>query len=181
LWQTRWRLASSLPIVAGLLSIATIEPPNVLVSADGKLTGVLSSDGVLLVSSGRAQGFVRDQWLRRTGASQWQAYPQPGEGRVAGMRCDLTGCVLVDGDRTVAFVQDGRALAEDCRAADILIARFTVPRDCAGPAVIVDRRALREGGSHAISWPRANGTSQYVVSRSEEESERRLWRHHPAN
>jgi competence protein ComEC len=181
LWQTRWRVAGALPIVAGLLSIATIEPPNVLVSADGKLTGILGSDGVLLVSSDRAQSFVRDQWLRRTGASKWQAYPQPGDGRVAGMRCDLSGCIFVDGDRTVAVVQDGRALAEDCRAADILIARFTVPRDCAGPAVIVDRRALRHAGSHAISWPRDSGTSQFVVRRSEEGSGRRLWRRRPAN
>ena len=127
LWQTRWRLAGVLPIVLGLASIAATEPPNVLVSPDGKLTGVLGRDGVLLVSSGRAQSFVRDQWLRRTGASSWRAFPEPGEGRVAGMRCDLASCVFHDGERTVALVREGRALPEDCRTADILVARFTVP------------------------------------------------------
>jgi competence protein ComEC len=85
LWQTGWRLAGVLPIAVGLLSIAAAVPPNVLVSPDGKLTGILGRDGVLLVSNGRAQSFVRDQWVRRTGADGWRAYPEPGEGLVAGM------------------------------------------------------------------------------------------------
>ena len=179
LWQTRWRLAGVLPIVVGLLSIATSEPPNVLVSPDGKLTGILGHDGVLLVSNGRAQSFVRDQWVRRTGAAGWRAYPEPGEGRVAGMQCDLAGCLFRDGNRTVAFVQEGLALAEDCRSADILIARFTVSRDCVDPPVIVDRRALKRSGSHAISWPAARGPSAIVIRKSDERWARRLWRGHP--
>ena len=179
LWQTRWRLAGALPIVAGLLSITTTEPPNILVSADGKLTGILGPGGVLLVSNGRAQEFVRDQWMRRTGAGEWQAYPQPGEGRVAGMRCDRAGCVFQEGDRIVALVHDGRALAEDCRTADILVARFTVTRDCTGPPLIVDRRALKSGGSHTISWPPHGDPSDVIVRKSEGASVGRPWRRRP--
>jgi competence protein ComEC len=179
LWQTRWHLAGVLSIVVGLLSIATTAPPNVLVSPDGKLTGVLGRDGVLLVSNGRAQSFERDQWVRRTGADGWRAYPEPGEGRVAGMRCDLVGCLFSDGDRTIAFVRESLALDEDCRAADILIARFTVPRDCAGPSVIVDRRALVRGGSHTLSWPANSGPSEFSVRKSDEGSSRRLWLRRP--
>ncbi len=175
LWQTRWRLAGAVPILAGLLSIATTEAPDILVSADGKLTGIRSHDGVLLVSSGRAQQFVRDQWLRRSGAGRWRAFPEPGEGRVAGMQCDLVGCVFIAKDRTIALVRDGRALAEDCRAADILIARFTVPRDCIGPSLIVDRRALKAGGSHAISWALNADPAELVVKKSEGAAGRRPW------
>ncbi len=181
LWQSRWRRAGVLPIVAGLLSITITEPPDILISADGQLTGVRSRDGVLLVSRGRAQEFVRDQWLRRSGAGQWRAYPEPVEGRVAGMRCDVTGCIFVEGGLTIAFVQDGRALVEDCRAADILIARFTVPRVCTGPSVIVDRRALKHGGSHAISWEPRGEPEEIVVRKSEEASGRRPWRRRPPN
>ncbi|MCZ6846192.1 MAG: ComEC/Rec2 family competence protein [Alphaproteobacteria bacterium] len=179
LWQTRWRVAGVLPIAIGLLSITTTQAPNVLVSPDGKLTGVLGHNGVLLVSNGRAQKFVREQWLHRTGANAWRAYPEPGEGKVAGMRCDLVGCVFNDGDRTVAFVQDGRALPEDCRTADILIARFTVPRDCTGPSVVVDRRALVQSGSHAIFWPAEGNRPGFVVRKSEPGTDRRLWLRRP--
>jgi len=179
LWQTRWRLAGVLPIVVGLASIAASQPPNVLVSPDGKLTGILGRDGVLLVSNGRAQSFVRDQWVRRTGADSWRAYPEPGEGRVAGMQCDLAGCLFSDNDRTIAFVQESLALPEDCRRADILIARFTVSRDCAGPSVVVDRRALMQSGSHALSWPAGGEISDIVVRKSEPASEGRLWLRRP--
>jgi competence protein ComEC len=175
LWRTRWRIAGMLPIVVGLASIAVTEPPNVLVSPDGKLTGILGSDGVLLVSNGRAQSFVRDQWIRRTGANEWRAYPQPDEGRVAGMQCDLVGCLFRDSARTIAFVLESDALAEDCRTADILIARFTVSRDCSRPTTIVDGRALRQSGSHALSWSARDGPKDISVRKSEEGAGRRLW------
>ncbi|NNE84916.1 MAG: DUF4131 domain-containing protein [Alphaproteobacteria bacterium] len=175
LWQTRWRLAGIAPIAVGLLSISASQPPNILVSPDGKLTGVMGHDSVLLVSSGRAQGFVRNQWIRRTGAKNWRAYPRPEEGRIAGMRCDLAGCIFDDGMRTVAFVHESRAFPEDCRSVDILIVRFTAPRDCSGPALIIDRRALAQNGSHTITWPEDSGGSEIVVKTSELATGRRLW------
>jgi len=176
LWRTRWRLGGIAPIAAGLLTIAAANPPDVLVSSDGKLTGIVGRDGVLLVSNARAQGFVRDQWLRRTGATAWRAYPQPGEGRVDGMRCDLVGCIYSDDRRTVAFVHEADALPEDCRAADVVIARFSVPRGCSAPAVIVDGRALRRSGSHALSWTQGNGVAEILSSDSQPVATRRLWR-----
>jgi hypothetical protein len=129
----------------------------------------------LLVSSGRAQSFVRDQWIRRTGAKDWRAYPGPEEGSVAGMRCDLAGCVYAEGGRTVAFVHESRAFPEDCRSADILIVRFTAPRGCSGPTLIIDRRALAQNGSHIITWPEDSGGSAFEVETSELATGRRLW------
>jgi len=175
LWQTRWRLAGVLPIVIGLASIATAHPPDILVSPDGKLAGILGRDAVLLVSNGRSQSFVRDQWVRRTGADGWRAFPKPGAGKIAGMRCDLVGCLFSHGGGTIAFVRESLTLEEDCRNADILIARFTVSRDCTGPSVIIDRRALARHGSHALTWPANSGPSEIAVRKSEEGSRRRLW------
>ncbi len=175
LWQTRWRLAGVLPIVGGLLSVGTVTVPDILIAPDGKLTGVLTRDNVLLVSNPRAQRFVREQWVRRTGADEVLGYPKPREGRDNGLQCDIAGCLFVDGDRTVAVVTDARALAEDCRAADILIARFTVPRDCNGPAVVIDRRALRENGSHAIWWPEGQDRSAITVETGEGQAGGRVW------
>jgi competence protein ComEC len=51
----------------------------------------------------------------------------------------------------VALVRDGRALAEDCRRADVVVATVPVPRRrCARPAVLVDRFDLWRAGAHAI-------------------------------
>jgi hypothetical protein len=103
------------------------------------------------------------------------AYPKPDEGRVAGMQCYLTGCIFNDGDRTIAFVYEARAFPEDCRTADILIVRFSAPRDCTGPSVVVDRRALIQHGAHAVSWDAGVPTSDIFVRNSQPATGSRLW------
>lgn len=186
LWQTRWRMAGVGPIIVGLLSITTTEPPNLLVSPDGRLTGIVGEAGVLLVSSGRAQSFVRDQWIRKTGARQWRAFPSPGEGLVAGMQCDRIGCVFQGKDKTIAFVQEAQALTEDCQIADILIARFTVLRECTGPSIVIDRGSLVKGGSHILFWPTddraSDGTAKTIaIENASGASGNRLWLRNAAN
>lgn len=175
LWRTRWRLAGLIPAVAGLATILTVEPPDILISDDGRLVGLLATGNVLLVSQPRAGRFVRDQWLRRTGASTWRAFPSPEEGEVAGLRCDRVGCIFEKGGRTVALVADARALAEDCRTADILLTRLTAPRGCTGPMLVIDRHALRAGGSHTISWSAAAKPTDLIVATSADLAGHRLW------
>jgi hypothetical protein len=43
-----------------------------------------------------------------------------------------------------------RALEEDCRLADIVIAPFTIGTRCRAARVIVDRRMLKVEGAHAL-------------------------------
>jgi competence protein ComEC len=52
--------------------------------------------------------------------------------------------------KTVALVRHPGALEEDCRRADIVIAPFTVGKKCRAARVIVDRRALKAHGGHAL-------------------------------
>jgi competence protein ComEC len=52
--------------------------------------------------------------------------------------------------KTVALVRHPGALEEDCRNADIVIAPFSIGRQCRAPQVIVDRRALKAEGAHAL-------------------------------
>jgi competence protein ComEC len=50
----------------------------------------------------------------------------------------------------VALVRHLGALEEDCRVADIVVAPFTVGAKCRAARVIVDRRALKAHGAHAL-------------------------------
>jgi competence protein ComEC len=52
--------------------------------------------------------------------------------------------------KTVALIRHPGALEEDCRRADIVIAPFTVAKKCRAARVIVDRRALKTHGAHAL-------------------------------
>ena len=52
----------------------------------------------------------------------------------------------------VALVRRSLAFAEDCRAADIVVASFAVPKDCAKHAFVFDRAALARSGALAITF-----------------------------
>lgn len=65
-------------------------------------------------------------------------------------RCDPLGCIGRVKGKVVALVRHPGALEEDCRIADILVAPFTVSKTCRAARVLVDRRALKRGGAHAL-------------------------------
>jgi competence protein ComEC len=56
----------------------------------------------------------------------------------------------------VALVRDSRALADDCRVADVVMSAVPVRRPCLSAQVVVDRIDLWRGGAHAL-YLGANG------------------------
>ena len=57
----------------------------------------------------------------------------------------------------VALVRDSRALADDCRNADVVISAVPVRRPCPSARVVIDRADLRRDGAHAL-YLGADGT-----------------------
>ncbi|MCH7929161.1 MAG: ComEC/Rec2 family competence protein [Proteobacteria bacterium] len=146
LWRRRWRWLGVLPFVAGLLSPAFGDTPDVLVDGDAKLFAVRTADGALALSSRRTNRFGAGIWLRRNG----QAAPAEWSENSDWLRCDAVGCVYRAGGRVVALVRDGRALAEDCRVADIVVSMVPVRRRCPSAEVTIDRFDLWRNGAHAL-------------------------------
>jgi competence protein ComEC len=72
------------------------------------------------------------------------------------LSCDPFGCVVVARGQVVALARHPRALEEDCRVATVVIASFTLLRDCAGPTHVIDRRVLAREGAHGL-WLDADG------------------------
>ncbi|MDH5799106.1 MAG: ComEC/Rec2 family competence protein, partial [Paracoccaceae bacterium] len=153
LWQRRWRYGGVGAIAAGILVFALAQPPDVLIGADGKLMAVRTDGGNLAVSTVRTKAFERALWLRRQGleeeedAVSWAAYFGASE---PGFRCDGLGCIYQRHARRVALVHDGRALVEDCRTADVVIATVPVRATCPGPEVVIDWFDLWAKGAHAL-------------------------------
>ncbi|MCW2309132.1 ComEC/Rec2 family competence protein [Rhodobium gokarnense] len=68
---------------------------------------------------------------------------------------DLAAIVAKDRARQfwrIALVRRSLAFAEDCHAADIIIASFAAPKDCARHALVFDRAALARTGATAITF-----------------------------
>ena len=110
--------------------------------------------------------FVSDVWLRRDGQPEPLTWPRPGEGApAAALRCDTLGCIQQRGGRTIAFVRDPRAFAEDCRRADPVIAAVPAWDLCPSPETVVDRFDLWRAGSHAV-WLLSDGVRVENVTES---------------
>jgi len=155
LWRTRWRLWGLAAIAAGCLSVPLTPRPDILVTGDARLLGVRADSGDLWVSTQRRERFSRDVWLRRLGTQRVHTWPPWGLAAGTTLSCDPLACLFRDNGLTAALVKDGRALAEDCRAADVVVAVLPIRRiRCARPGVLIDRFDLWRNGAHAVSLAR---------------------------
>jgi competence protein ComEC len=142
LWWGRWRLWGLAAIAAGLLLALTVRPPDILIDGQGKVAAVRAADGTLHLSSRSGKGFRTETWLRRLGAAEAVM-----DGATT---CDSLGCAWRVRGASVSFLRDGRAIAEECRRADIVLARVPIRRRCPSARLVVDRFDLWREGAHAI-------------------------------
>jgi competence protein ComEC len=150
LWRHPWRYAGVIGIAAGFASPGFADRPDILIADNGRVQAVRAAGGGLLMSTDRREAFTRDIWLSHDGSTEAAGiWPDLGPGPDGSLSCDPLGCLYRHEGWTVALVRHGRALAEDCRLADIVVTTEAVPRGCPA-AVIVDRFDLWRDGAHAI-------------------------------
>ncbi|MFO0987840.1 MAG: ComEC/Rec2 family competence protein [Alphaproteobacteria bacterium] len=167
IWQRRWRWLGAPAMLAGLLSMLLVRPPDLLISGDGKTLAARAADGALYIASPDARGFVADTWWKRDGAAGFKPWPQMGAGADGRLRCDALGCTYAIGAVRVAIVRDPAALTEDCDAALVLAPALT--RTGCRKARVVDRRSLMTRGAHAV-W--IDGKTLAIVDDRGERGER---------
>lgn len=135
------------PAMLGVALAATPVRNDVYIDREGGGAAIRDRSG-RLVSLGRPPAFVMEQWLKADGDGR------KAKDVIAGTpgRCDRLGCTIETPDgRKVALLKDGRAFAEDCARADILVARLDAPPGC-GTGLIVDRTFLAGHGATAIRF-----------------------------
>lgn len=159
LWRTGWRWWGAAVAVPALIAgLVMADPPDILVSHDGGLSAVRSSNGGLIVSTLRRDRFTRDAWVRLVGITANDPADRPvssyadqsRDGTDTALRCDIEGCLYRKAGRTVVLARAPGALIEDCWRADAVIAPFVVRSGCPTGIPVIDARALDSGGAHAI-------------------------------
>lgn len=173
LWRTGWRLVGLVPVIVGLFGWSLAISPDLFVSADGRIAGIRTGAGDLVLPFG-GHGFVVETWRRRSGLDSEKAGPKSAD--VKELRCDGLGCLYRHGKLTIALVRERAALLEDCSRADILISRTPVSRRfCKEPQIVIDRFDLWRNGSHAL-YLGAEGIERTSVGA---EGGRRPWQIYP--
>ncbi|MEQ9488372.1 MAG: ComEC/Rec2 family competence protein [Alphaproteobacteria bacterium] len=170
LWRARWRHFGWIGITVGVSIGMTAPRPDILVSGDARLMGVGFDTGtVLALNTIRRERFTADQWRQAYGFDYPVTFADEKERTDFG--CDRFGCLLTRKDRTVALVSDPRALIDDCRLSDVVIAPIPVYRRlCDRPETVIDFFSLYRNGAHALFI-----TESGITIETAEKGGDRLW------
>lgn len=155
LWRTRWRWIGLLPILPGLIAIASTSPPDIVVTGDGGHVAVRTVDGGMAMLRERAGDYVRDTLSESAGfggeLTAIAALPQA--------RCSLDICALnmMAGERRwrVLFTRsdvliDRATMQRDCAVADVILSNRRLPYWCRPRWLKADRALLSQTGGLAI-------------------------------
>lgn len=146
LWRQRWRYIGMAGVAAGIVSTMMVVTPDIMVSGDGRLMAVRNQEGELVLSSAKREKRTAKTWAERAGqdgATAWRAgYDE--------IKCDGLACSYRSGNRTIALINDARALQEDCRRASIVVSAVPVRFHCPSAQLLIDRFDLWRKGPHAI-------------------------------
>jgi competence protein ComEC len=103
-----------------------------------------------MVSETRGSKFARETWLRRDGLAAAAVWPERGASADGRLRCDTLGCIYRVRGWVVALPRDAKALAEDCRVADVVVSAVPVRGRCPSARLVIDRFDLWRDGAHAV-------------------------------
>jgi competence protein ComEC len=162
LWRGRWRLWGVLALAVGLVTPGLGRGPDLLVDGSGRLFAARTEGGELMLSSRRAARITGEIWLRRAGQSAAAPWPTQGASADGALTCDPLACIYRRRGQVVALVRDPRALAEDCRVADVVVSLVPVRRRC-DAGVVIDRFDLWRHGGHAL-WLEDGGARVVTVA-----------------
>lgn len=167
LWSGRARLLGLVPACFGIVWLILLEPPDILVTGDGRHVGLLDDSGDGLVTlRDTGSDYVRDN-LREFAGIEGELTPLASW---PGSRCNRDFCsVRIDRagrswDLLIARGRDQvpeRSLAAACDKADIVIADRWLPWSCKPRWLKADRTMLDRTGGLAI---RLRGNSVETVA-----------------
>ena len=154
LWHSRLRMVAIVPIIVGIALAVSAQPPDILVSADGRQVALRIDGNRLARLHARQAGFVTTSWITAsaaTGSVRLSTLP--------GARCSASGCALsmvTKGRTTIVLVARAAhppqpaKLEAACRAVDIVISERPLPPDCQPRRLRIDRVSLQKTQALAI-------------------------------
>lgn len=156
LWKGRARALGLVPAIVGTIWAASIAPPDLIVTGDGKHLAVRGPDGTLATLRPRAGDYVRSVLAERAGdigdLADLDSLPNSD--------CSADSCRVTLSSRgrswrilatRSAYLAPIAEMNIDCAAADIVVSDRTLPRSCRPRWLKADRALLARTGGLAIT------------------------------
>ncbi|MFZ1109757.1 MAG: ComEC/Rec2 family competence protein [Rhodomicrobium sp.] len=147
IWRRPWRLFGFALIGAGVAMTSLRDSPDILVDREAKVVAIRGVKGKLEAPKSRKGSYALGQWLRADGDARKPKEASAG----VGWQCDAYSCLAQVKGQLVSFIAKPDAIQEDCQRVAILVAPMDIRLPCPSPKIILDRGALWEKGSAAIS------------------------------
>ncbi len=156
LWSSRARLFGMIPIVAGIILIALVPLPDILVTDDGRHMAVRGADGRMALLRERTGDFVRDVIAERAGESDVEELIE----ELGTADCSQDWCVVsVDREGrswTIGATRSQHLVAwKDltalCTRLDIIVSERRLPGGCKPRWLKADRPFFDQFGGLSIS------------------------------
>jgi competence protein ComEC len=174
LWRTSWRFLGLLPMGVGLLSLAFLDKPDILLDEHGSIMAVRTGEDSLLINHGGR--IVKETWGARAGPLAISFWPKHGRSSDGRLSCDDDWCLYRPTNHEVALIKTEQALASACTGFDVVISAVPVRDPCPGAKLLIDRFDLWRRGAHEI-WLRPDGS--YQVETVAHWQGDRPWSFHP--
>lgn len=158
LWRGRIRLLGLVPVLIGTALLATLRPPEMLISGDGRHVGITADDGSGLLVLRQGRGSFAAETLSEMAGMRG---PTRAIADVPSARCNPDFCALDirRGGRVWRLLMargrdhvPERALAAACDRADIVVSDRWLPRSCAPRRLKADRRLLARTGGLTVDF-----------------------------
>jgi competence protein ComEC len=146
LWTGRKRWIGLAGVFLGVCSIFWLHRPDILISENGTLIAVRTSDGNLALSTLRREKFTAKLWLQANGQQEKIPFKDVD---VRDLRCDALGCLYKTTPHGVALIWNELAFQEECGRNKVIVSTVPVPRWCKAK-IKIGRFDLWRNGAHAL-------------------------------
>lgn len=174
---TTWLRLAAIPLAAaGLLTVAQVRPPDVLISEDARLVAVPIGEEGLAVNRSRPNAFTIDNWRRAldaetvvkpdSKADQPSGSDAPKPANALGFRCSNDLCLAkhISG-KVVAQAASEAAAKPACKEAAVIViddATASDPCQLASVAVITKRQLAKTGSAAVFFSDQSDDTRAQV-------------------
>jgi competence protein ComEC len=174
LWQGSWRRWGIVAIVAGLASMASTRPPDIVIADSGRFVAARAADGSYLVNAEKGEKIALSSLAQETGAAV-TAWPEADTGAAGGLDCGKASCLYTARGHRVAIVTGEAALPLKCGGLDAIVSQVPAGFRCRSMMPVIDRIDSWRRGAVAL-WLDNDGIT--VESANEDRGDR-PWVPHP--
>jgi competence protein ComEC len=152
IWRGRWRWWGIAGIVLGISLTVLARPPDMLVSASGRLVGINSAEHGLLVSRPGRMTMEQDSWISRLATERGLDFAAAADTYDdTGLNCSRDDCIYTAGATSIGWLRHPAALLDLCRRVRVLVSAVPVDRGkCQEPELVLDRASLARSGAVAL-------------------------------